>query len=55
MAKKNNTPVEVTLIFDGNNWVESIESTFEFEKYTFDGLNWVLKELSEEESNIEEA
>jgi hypothetical protein len=43
MAKKNNTPVEVTLIFDGLNWVESIESIFDFENYTFDGLNWISK------------
>ena len=43
MAKKNNTPVEVTLIFDGNAWVESIESTFDFENYIFDGINWIPK------------
>jgi hypothetical protein len=43
MAKKNNTPVEVTLIFDGNNWVESTVSTFDFDNYTFDGINWLPK------------
>ena len=51
MAKKNNstvestdTSVEVNLIFDGLNWVESLDSTFDFDNNTFDGTNWIPKE-----------
>ena len=39
MAKKNNPPVEIILIFDGLNWVESLESTFDFENNTFDNVD----------------
>ena len=47
MAKKNKPSVDTsvdTLIFDGNNWVSSVESTFDFDQFTFDGLNWIPKE-----------
>lgn len=47
MKKKTNPSVDATvdtLIFDGNNWVSSLESTFDFDNNIFDGVSWIAKE-----------